>query len=109
MIQCLACIASLCTQRWSLPTLKGRTGGDWALHLRPGKIDPLSYHSHAGSLLRAQRLHFLPFFTNILLNKFVEGMIATLANHGVAQTLRINLAGSKAFVIAYAVANLRVR
>lgn len=34
------------------------------------------------------------------------GTIATPANHGVAQTLKINLAGSNALVTAYAVANL---
>lgn len=33
--------------------------------------------------------------------------MATLANHGVAQTLNINLIGSSALVTAYAVANLR--
>ena len=33
--------------------------------------------------------------------------MATLANHGVAQTLNINLIGNSALVTAYAVANLR--
>ena len=33
--------------------------------------------------------------------------MATLANHGVAQTLNVNLTGSSALVTAYAVANLR--
>ena len=33
--------------------------------------------------------------------------MATLANHGVAQTLNINLMGKSALVTAYAVANLR--
>ena len=46
------------------------------------------------------------FFLNILLKRLVMGTIAILANHGVAQTLKINLAGSNAFVTAYAVANL---
>ena len=51
---------------------------------------------------------FLAFFENILFNTLVEGTMATLANHGVAQTLNINLIGSSALVTAYAVANLRI-
>ena len=35
--------------------------------------------------------------------------MATLANQGVAETLRITLSGNSAFVIAYAVANLELR
>ena len=52
--------------------------------------------------------HYYTFFllVNILLIRLVPGTMATLANHGVAATLRINLSGNKAFVIAYAVANL---
>ena len=42
----------------------------------------------------------------MLLNRLVDGTMATLANQGVAQTLRTNLRGNNAFVIAYAVANL---
>ena len=42
----------------------------------------------------------------MLLIRVVHGTMATLANHGVVETLRINLSGNKAFVIAYAVANL---
>ena len=45
---------------------------------------------------------------NILLIKLVDGTMATLANQGVAQTLRINLNGNNAFVIAYAVASLLI-
>lgn len=52
------------------------------------------------------RSHVLGFFVKILRTKLVDGTIATLANHGVAQTLKINLRGNIAFVIAYAVANL---
>lgn len=48
---------------------------------------------------------FLPF-QNICLNSLVPGIMDTLANHGVAQTLRMSLSGSKTFVRAYAVANL---
>ena len=43
----------------------------------------------------------------MLLIRLVDGTMATLANHGVAETLRINLRGNNAFVIAYAVANLK--
>ena len=52
--------------------------------------------------------HYYIFFllVNILLIRLVPGTMATLANHGVAATLKINLSGNKAFVIAYAVANL---
>lgn len=42
----------------------------------------------------------------MLLIRLVDGTMATLANQGVAETLRINLSGNNAFVIAYAVANL---
>lgn len=38
--------------------------------------------------------------------RLVHGTMATLANQGVAETLRINLRGNNAFVIAYAVASL---
>ncbi len=53
-----------------------------------------------------RRCYFFLLLVNTLLIRFVEGTIATLANHGVAETLRINLRGNNAFVIAYAVANL---
>lgn len=43
---------------------------------------------------------------NKLFIRLVHRTMATLANHGVAETLRISLSGSSAFVIAYAVANL---
>lgn len=43
---------------------------------------------------------------NSRLTMFVEGTIATRANHGVAQTLKTSLRGSKAFVMAQAVATL---
>ena len=46
------------------------------------------------------------FRVNMLLIRLVDGTMATLANQGVAQTLRINLRGNNAFVIAYAVATL---
>jgi len=36
----------------------------------------------------------------------MKGITVTLANHGVAQTLKISRTGRSAFVIAYAVANL---
>lgn len=42
----------------------------------------------------------------MLLIRLVDGTMATLANQGVAETLRINLSGNNAFVIAYAVASL---
>ena len=42
----------------------------------------------------------------MLLIRLVDGTMATLANQGVAETLRINLRGNNAFVIAYAVATL---
>ena len=42
----------------------------------------------------------------MLLIRLVDGTMATLANQGVAETLRTNLRGNNAFVIAYAVANL---
>ena len=42
----------------------------------------------------------LPQFLNNLLNLLVTGTIATLPNHGVAQTLKISLIGSNAFVTA---------
>ncbi|KAL8835288.1 MAG: hypothetical protein Q9170_003374 [Blastenia crenularia] len=48
----------------------------------------------------------LPLIPNSLLNAFVDGTIAIRASHGVAQTLRISLSGSRALVMAYAVANL---
>lgn len=53
------------------------------------------------------RCYCFGFLTNILLTTLVEGTIAILANQGVAHTLRINRNGNKAFVIAYAVANLQ--
>ncbi len=46
------------------------------------------------------------FLLNSLLNQFVNGTTADLANQGVADTLRISRSGRSAFVIAYAVANL---
>lgn len=49
---------------------------------------------------------FFPLLVKILFNPFVKGMTAILANQGVAEMLTINLIGSNAFVIAYAVANL---
>lgn len=52
--------------------------------------------------------HCYTFF--LLVNKFlirlVDGTMATLANQGVAEILRISLSGNNAFVIAYAVASL---
>ena len=42
----------------------------------------------------------------MLLIRLVDGTMAILANQGVAETLRINLRGNNAFVIAYAVATL---
>lgn len=48
----------------------------------------------------------LPFVANSRLTKLVDGTTATLANQGEAQTLKGILKGSKAFVIAYAAANL---
>ena len=52
--------------------------------------------------------HCYTFFllVNMLLIRLVDGTMATLANQGVAETLRINLRGNNAFVIAYAVATL---
>ena len=63
------------------------------------------FQFHITELLCACQL--LVFFENSLFNTLVEGTMATLANHGVAQTLNINLIGSSALVTAYAVANLR--
>ena len=40
--------------------------------------------------------------------RLVDGTIATLANQGDAEILRMILSGNNAFVIAYAVANLPV-
>lgn len=51
--------------------------------------------------------HGLLVFLNSLVKRLIMGTIVFLANHGVAQTLKINLAGSNAFVTAYAVANLQ--
>ena len=42
-----------------------------------------------------------------LFSPLVKGTTAIVANHGVAETLTINLTGINAFVIAYAVANLQ--
>ena len=52
--------------------------------------------------------HCYTFFllVNMLLIRLVDGTMATLANQGVAQTLRINLSGNNAFVIAHAVPSL---
>lgn len=49
---------------------------------------------------------FFPPLLKILFTTLVDGTMATLANQGVAETLIINRTGNKAFVIAYAVANL---
>lgn len=43
---------------------------------------------------------------NKFLIRLVDGTMATLANQGVAEILRISLSGNNAFVIAYAVASL---
>ena len=50
--------------------------------------------------------YFVLFLVNALLIRLVDGTMATLANQGVVQTLKINLSGNNALMIAYAVANL---
>ena len=49
---------------------------------------------------------FLPPFPKTLFTIFVKGTMAILANQGVAETLTTSLTGKRAFVTAYAVANL---
>jgi len=44
--------------------------------------------------------HYLGFLPNTFLKAFVVGTIATLANQGVAHTLKTNRNGSSAFVTA---------
>ena len=64
--------------------------------------------NHGRFFYLLHHFHYYTFFllVNMLLIRLVDGTMATLANQGVAETLRINLRGNNAFVIAYAVANL---
>ena len=64
--------------------------------------------NHGRFFYLLHHFHYYTFFllVNMLLIRLVDGTMTTLANQGVAETLRINLRGNNAFVIAYAVANL---
>ena len=59
-----------------------------------------------GLLFHHYHYYVFLLLVNMPLIRLVDGAMATLANQGVAETLRINLRGNNAFVIAYAVASL---
>jgi len=74
--------------------------------LFPGPSPLLGTTLALEELVAAAGTATFPLTPNALFKVFMIGITETLANHGVAHTLKMSRSGNSAFVMAYAVANL---